>query len=89
MAFVLRVTIHTTIVIVLLVWILLLFVFVRVVVRGSIIVWILLLRFILVKQTTLVSLIRVIRPFGEQDHIIEGGWSVHKHLPSNVWLKAM
>ena len=86
MAFVLRVAIHTSVVVILLVWILLLFVFVRVVVRGSIIV---ILLFILVKQTTLVSLKRLISSFSEQDHIFKSVRTVHEHLLSDMWLKAM
>ena len=86
MAFVLRVGIHTTSVVIWFVWVLLLIVSVRVVVRRSIVVMLLL---ILVKQTSLVSLERLISSFSEQDHIFERVRTVHEHLLSNMWLEAM
>ena len=86
MAFVLRVRIHTTIVVIGFVLLLLLVISVRVVVRWSIIV---ILLFILVKQTTLVSLECLISSFSEQDHIFKCLRAVHEHLLSNMWLKAM
>jgi hypothetical protein len=89
-AFVLRVTVLAAVVKVLIVILLLLLVTVRVLVILIILAIVVVVIFVvLIKQTTLVSLKRLICTFSEQDHIFESCRPMHEDLFTNMRLQAM